>query len=98
MDIFVVYLCYYYSIRIVILLSAVIFNVPNLLSYAGRNLAYKLSFAFISFFFCFASFRSNFFLIYVNQSKISLMLRLWKKKKKSISTDLINLFPKQTLN
>lgn len=80
-DIFVVYLCYYYSTRIVILRSAVIFNVANLLSYAGRNLAYKLSFAFTSFFFCFATFSSNFLLIYLNKSKISLMLRLWEKKK-----------------
>lgn len=55
------------------LLSAAIFNVPNLLSYAGRNLAYRLDFAFISFFFCFASFSSNFLLIYLNHIKISLM-------------------------
>lgn len=55
-----VYLCYHYSARIVMLLSAVIFNVPNLLSYAGINLAYSLGFALISFFFCFASYSPHF--------------------------------------
>lgn len=76
------------------LLSAVIFNVPNLLSYAGRNFAYRLDFAFISFFFCFTSFSSNFLLIYLNQTKISLMY----SEKKCISTGLINRFQKQMLN
>lgn len=61
------------------LLSAAIFNVPNLLSYAGINLAYRLGFAFISFFFCFASFSSHFLLIYLNKTKISLMYTGKKK-------------------
>lgn len=55
------------------LLSAVIFNVLNLLSYAGINLACRLGFALISFFFCLASFSSHFLLIYLNQIEISLM-------------------------
>lgn len=54
-------------------LSDVIFNVPNLVSDAGRQFASKLGFAFTSFFFCFASFISNFLLIYLNQMKINLM-------------------------
>lgn len=72
------------------LLSAVVFNVPNLLSYAGINLAYRLSFVLIYFFFYFASFSSHFLLIYINQTKISLKYT----GKKSISTGLINLFKK----
>lgn len=74
------YLCYHYSTRKVMLLSAVIFNVPNLLSYAGINLTYRLDFAFISFSFCFASFSSNFLLIYLNQTKRSLMYAEKTKK------------------
>lgn len=46
----------FFSARIALLLSTGIFNV--LISCAGRNLTYRLGFAFISFFFCFSSFSS----------------------------------------
>lgn len=84
------YLCYHYSARIVMLLSAVIFNVPNLLSYAGINLECRLGFAFISFFFYFASFTSHFLLIYLNQTKITFIYTGGKKK--GISTGAISIF------
>lgn len=66
-------LCKNVSTRIAMLLNAVTFSMPNLLTYDDRNSAHRLGFAFISFFFCFALFSSNFLLIYPNQTKINLM-------------------------